>query len=283
MQVVSTIQGLRDALSWRRSGASVGLVVTKGNLHQGHTALIGASLAHNAFTIVTSYAGPNLFFDQESYQRYPHNAEQDQDLLADIGVDVLFKPVEGELYPRGYRDLVRVGLPRIGIGAAQSAEHGYSTELLTLLLKLCHIVQPQTLVYGEKHFQQLFLTELMLRDFNLPTRVHRVPVVRDTDGLAIATRNQQLSAAERQQAPILYRTLSDVGSALQNGARSYGKLEQTARVALRGAGLKTDYLWICDAETLEAPTADTLQFRIMGAAWIGGVRLLDNIALRVQP
>ena len=202
MQVVSTIQGLKDALSWRRSGASVGLVVTKGNLHQGHTALIGASLAHNAFTVVTSYAGPNLFFDQESYQRYPHSAEQDQELLSDLGVDVLFKPVEGELYPRGYEDLIRVGLPRIGVNGARPAEHSYSTELVTLMLKLCNIIQPQTLVYGEKHFQQLFLIELMLRDFNLPTRVYRVPVVRDSDGLAIATRNQLLTPSERHQSSI---------------------------------------------------------------------------------
>jgi pantoate--beta-alanine ligase len=273
---------LQDALSWRRSGSSVGLVVTKGNLHQGHTALIGASLAHNAFTVVTSYTGPNLFFDQESYQRYPHSAEQDQELLSDLGVDVLFKPVEGELYPRGYDDLVHVGLPRIGVSAALAAEHSYSTQLVTLVLKLCHIVQPQTLVYGEKHFQQLFLIELMLRDFNLPTRVYRVPVVRDSDGLAIATRNQLLSASERRQALVLHRTLGDVSSALHSGARSYGKLAQTARVALRGAGLKTEYLCICDAETLQPPTAETVNYRILGAAHIGSVRLLDNVALRVQ-
>lgn len=281
MQVVSTVQGLQDALSWRRSGATVGLVVTKGNLHQGHAALIGASLAHNAFTVVTSYAGPNLFFDQESYQRYPHSAEQDQEFLSDLGVDALFKPVDGELYPRGYEGLVQVGLPRIGISTALSTEHGYHTELVTLILKLCHIVQPQTLVFGEKHYQQLFLIELMLRDFNLSTRVYRVPVVRENDGLAIATRNQMLTPAERRQAPMLYRTLNDVGSALKSGARSYSKLEQTARVALRGAGLKTEYLWICDAETLQPPTADTSNYRILGAARIGGVRLLDNLAVSV--
>ena len=281
MQLVSGIQGLKDALTWRRSGSTVGLVITKGNLHQGHAALIGASLANHDLTVVASYAGPNLFYDQQSYQTYPQSTAGDRDFLEQLGVDLLFTPSEGELYPRGFSDLVKVQLPRLGPVGHHTQEYAYSTELVTLALKLCNVVQPQHLIYGEKHYQQLFYTELLLRDLNLPTSLHRVPVVRESDGLAVSTKNQSLSAAERQQAPVLKQTLADMANAIAAGARNFAKIEQTARVALRGAGFKTDYLWVCDAETLQSPDADTRHYRILGAARLGSVRLIDNLPLNL--
>ena len=281
MQLVSGIQGLKDALTWRRSGASVGLVITKGNLHQGHAALIGASLANHDLTVVASYAGPNLFFDQQSYQTYPHNVDQDREFLEDFGVDLLFAPSEGELYPRGFDELIKVSLPRLGPVGHHAQEFSYSIELVTLALKLCHIVQPQTLVYGEKHYQQLFYTELLLRDLDLPTSLRRVPVVREADGLAVSTKNQVLTAAERLQAPVLQQTLADMANAIAAGARNFSKIEQTARVALRGAGFKTDYLWVCDADTLQTPDTETRHYRILGAARLGAARLIDNLPLNL--
>ncbi|MEM6707355.1 MAG: pantoate--beta-alanine ligase [Pseudomonadota bacterium] len=278
MQVITEIQALRDALTWRRSKNSVGLVITKGSLHQGHTALIGASLAGNPITVVACYAGTNLFTDAEAAQQYPHNPKADEELLAELGVDILFRPAEADLYPDGETPRTRVDLPLLGPSAEDPAGRNHSIELVTLALKLCQIVQPQNLVYGEKHFQQLVLTRRMVQAFNLPLQVRSVPIVREPDGLAVATRNELLSSTERAQAPVLYRTLRDVGEALKDGASHLERLEQTARVALKGAGFRTDYVRICDARTLGPVTDSSRALRILGAARLGEAQLQDNIA-----
>ncbi|MGI9324528.1 MAG: pantoate--beta-alanine ligase [Pseudomonadales bacterium] len=277
MQIITTIQALRDALDWRRQNKALGLVITKGHLHGGSEALIDASVAANDLTVVASYAGAHLFFDQDAYQAHSQIPHLETARLEERGVDLLFAPGEAELYPTGHDGLTRIALPKIGCNALMGAEKVHCQELVTLVTKFCNITQPNMLILGEKHYQLLHLAERTLADLNLATQVRRVPVVREADGLVIATRNSALSELERARAPLLYQTLKDIAHAIGDGARHFDKLEQTARIALRGGHFKTEYVTICDAQTLLPPDQATQDYRILGAAHMGNVRLIDNV------
>ena len=194
---------------------------------------------------------------------------------------MLFAPSEAELYPHGSEHLTKLALPFIKNPHFTRREQTYHCDAATVWLKLINIVQPDVIYHGEKHIQQLLLFEQMVRDLHIPTRVASLPIVRHDDGLAYSVRNQFLSREERQQAPILRQTLRDVGHALTNGARNYEKLEQTARVALRGGGFQTEYVAICDARGLGTPTAEDEEFRIIGMATLGHARLTDNLLVNV--
>ncbi len=277
MQIITTIQALRDAVGWRRQHKTLGLVISKGHLHEGHQTLVQTSVAANDMTVVASYAGAHLFFDQAAFQAHSATPQHETDRLQELGVDLLFAPAESELYPRGHNGLTRISLPKIGCNALMGAEKVHCQELVTLILKFCNIITPDMLVLGEKHYQLLHLAERTLTDLNVATRVERVPVLREPDGLVIATRNHSLSQLERSRAPLLYQTLKDIAHAIGDGARHFDKLEQTARIALRGGHFKTEYVTICDAQTLLPPDQSTRDYRILGAAQMGAVRLVDNV------
>ncbi|MFK7913726.1 MAG: pantoate--beta-alanine ligase [Pseudomonadales bacterium] len=276
MQIITSIQELSDSLAWRRHAKSVGLVISKGNLHRGHRTLIETSQAACDMTVVTTFSGTELFAQDRALQP-AEPVEQNEALLEEMGVNMLFAPPFEELYPQNFAHRTKVALPRIDCNALGGAERTHCQESVTLALKLCNIIAPTLLVLGEKHYQQLHLTERALADLNHPTRVRRVPVVRETDGLLTASDNHLLSADQRKGARLLYQTLNDIGHALLSGARHFDKLEQTARIALRGGHFQTEYVAICDDHTLMPPTPETSAFRILGAASLGAVRLADNI------
>ena len=280
MQIITSIQALTDALSWRRQNKSLGLVITKGNVHAGHRALIAACVNGNDLSVVISYAGAQLFYDQQEAQTHARIDTGECALLEELGVDVLFAPKESELYPRGHSGLARIDLPPLDGRALTGADLTHCQEQVTLIIKLWNLVGANRLIFGEAHLLHLHLIEQTLADLNLPTAVQRIPVVRDSDGLVVSSRNAALSATERANASLLYQTLKDIAHAISNGARHFDKLEQTARIALRGGGFKTDYVAICDANTLQPPDQAADEFRILGAARLGNVRLIDHIYVR---
>lgn len=276
MQIITSIQELSDFLAWRRHAKSVGLIISKGNLHPGHRALIETSQATCDMTVVTTFAGTELYGKDRALQP-PESPEPNEALLEEMGVNILFAPPFEELYPDHQAQRSKVALPQIDCNAIGGAERIHCQEAVTLAIKLCNIITPTLLVLGEKHYQQLHLTERALADLNHQTRVKRVPAVREADGLLTASDNHLLSSEERSGARLLYQTLNDIGHALRSGARHFDKLEQTARIALRGGQFRTDYVAICDDRTLMSPTPETNEFRILGAASLGAVRLSDNV------
>ena len=276
MQIITSIQELSDSLAWRRHAKSVGLIIGKGKLHAGHRALIETSQASCDMTVVTTFANPDLLGDDRSLQP-TETLAPNESLLEEMGVNILFAPPFEELYPEHLAQRTKVALPQIDCNAMGGAEHGHCQESVTLAIRLCNIIAPTLLLLGEKHYQQLHLTERALTDLNHQTRVKRVPAVREADGLLTASDNHLLSSDERTGARLLYQTLNDIGHALRSGARHFDKLEQTARIALRGGQFRTEYVAICDDRTLMSPTPDTNEFRILGAASLGTVRLTDNV------
>ena len=276
MQIITSTQELSDSLAWRRHAKTVGLIISKGNLHQGHRALIEASQVACDMTVVTVFSGSELYAGEQA-QRPPEPNAQNEATLEEMGVNILFAPSFDELYPAPASGRCKIALPTIDCSALVGLERVNCQESVTLAIKLCNIVAPTLLVMGENHYQHLHLTERALTDLNHQTKVRRVPVLREDDGLLLAADNHLLSHEERNGAALLYQTLNDIGHALRSGARHFDKLEQTARVALRGGQFKTDYVVICDDQTLLAPTTDTTQFRILGAASLGSVRLADNV------
>ncbi len=150
------------------------------------------------------------------------------------------------------------------------------------MLKLLLIVQPDVLFIGEKDYQQLVLTQRMIEELALDIRVEPMPIVRDIDGVAYGKGLLRLTPDQRKLAPIVLQTLKDLAHAISNGARHYEKLEQTARVALRGGGFDTQYITVRDAQSLRLPTEDTQSFRILAAVQVGTIRLVDNIGVELQ-
>lgn len=276
MQIITSIQELSDSLAWRRHAKSVGLVISRGSLHPGQRALIEASQACCDMTVVTTLTAAELFRDTPTLGSAEPNGS-DQALLEELGVNILFAPPVEELYPQEHPLRTKVALPKIDCNALGGAERVHCQEAVTLALKLCNIILPTQLVFGEKNYQELHLIERALTDLNHPTRVRRVPIVREADGLLSASANQALTYEERQGAVLLHQTLKDISHALHSGAKNFDKLEQTARIALRGGHFKTEYVAICDDQTLLPPTPATAHFRILGAASLGTVRLTDNL------
>ena len=191
----------------------------------------------------------------------------------------MFAPSHEELFPLGVTDYVGVRLPVVAdeLSGTQRAE--VVEAKATVMLKLLLIIQPNVLLYGEKNYPQLVVTERMIQELSLDIRIVRVPVVRDFDGVALGSGLQHLPPDQRKNAGIVHQTLNDLAHAISNGARNYSKLEQTARVAMRGGSLETDYVAIRDADTLQTPTEKSASLRILTAAKLGPMRIVDNIGV----
>lgn len=279
MQTLKTLADVQGALDWRRREKLLGLVSSMGNLHGDDIALLKTCREEVDLSVLSLYVNPLLFTDHDAFAAFPRNTGNDARVAEDVGVDYLLTPGDSELFPRGPTQATRIALPP----SLQERLLGRDRERLgdhaLLLLKLCNLVRPDRLYVSEKHFQLFHLMRLLLRDFNLDVAIRSCPVARDPDDVALGPELEQLTADERKRAPILHQTLEDVGIALDKGARNFAGLEQTARVALRGGGFQVDYVAIRDEQTLEHPSTQTRQVRILAAAGLGLARLVDNIGV----
>ncbi len=278
LQTVTTIEELRHTIeAWRRAGETVGLVPTMGALHEGHLALVRHSRAKATRTCATLFVNPAQFGEGEDFDVYPRGEAEDAAKLEKEGVELLFKPEAGEIYPPGFATQVRVE----GLGDILEGEFrpGFFTGVATVVTKLLMQALPDFAVFGEKDFQQLQVIRRLTRDLDIPVGIEAVPTVREADGLALASRNAYLTEAERKIAPVLFGTISQVA---ENVARGAGGAEQAAwgeRQLALGGFTKIDYLSVRDAETLD-PVADASNpARVLAAAWLGKTRLIDNVAV----
>ena len=273
METVRTIQSLRAAL---RGAARVGLVPTMGNLHDGHMALVDASVKRFDFTVVTIFVNPLQFGPNEDFDNYPRTLPADTAKLESAGVDLVFAPPVKEVFPPGSQT-VKVTLPSLSRLLCGRSRPGHFDGVATVVAKLFNIVGSDHAFFGEKDWQQLTLIQSMVRYLSIPTNVIGVPTVRARDGLALSSRNGYLSDAERAVAPTLYRTLCSLRDAIGHGDRRYRVLERHGRDALADAGFDVDYLAVRDAMTLRTPRAESERLRILAAARLGKARLIDNI------
>lgn len=275
-QVVSSIEEIRAAVGLARSGGlSVGLVPTMGALHEGHLALIRRSVAENGRSVVTLFVNPTQFNDKSDLAKYPRDFDADLDACSRAGVDWLFAPSLETMYPQ--EPLTTVDVPALTQNLCGPYRPGHFRGVATVCAKLFAIAPADRAYFGEKDYQQLAVVRRMVRDLDISIEIVGVSTVREPDGLALSSRNVRLSAAERAAAPVLYRALC---AARDSNERDSAKLVELARGVIAAEPLaRIEYLEIVDPETIAPAASVDVERRMAIAAWFGGVRLIDNIAL----
>ncbi len=278
MQVFSTIEMLRKRVQgWREAGRRIGFVPSMGNLHAGHLALLKEAARHSERIVASIFVNPLQFDQQDDLDAYPRTLDNDIAQLQKLGVDAVFTPDEASLYPQGRDAITRVevsGLSGILEGAARP---GHFAGVTTVVAKLFNCVQPDLAVFGEKDFQQLLLVRRLVADLNMPIEIIGLPTVRETDGLALSSRNQHLNAEQRKLAPQLYQQLQSVRASVLEGNCDYAALEQATVEDLESLGFEPDYVAIRDADWLSVPNKTTQNQVILMAARLGQTRLIDNL------
>lgn len=272
MQLIHTIAELRAHL---RGISDVVFVPTMGNLHQGHLDLVRIARQHGRFVVVSIFVNPLQFGVNEDYSKYPRTLEQDCKMLEQCGVDAVFAPGERDLYPQPQQ--VTVDLPHVANELCGAFRPGHFRGAATVVLKLFNIVQPQSAVFGKKDYQQLYLIRRMTAQFNLPIEIIGGETVRAADGLALSSRNQYLSVAERTEAVFLYQSLVDIRRAIMDGAMDFLELERQATEMLTKRGWQVDYVAIRAQSDLAEPAANERDLVILAAARLGQTRLIDNL------
>jgi len=253
------------------------LVPTMGALHSGHLALISEARKRADRVAASIFVNPAQFGEGEDFGRYPRREADDARMLEDAGCDLLWMPSVADIYPAGFATKVRVG----GVSERWEGEArpGHFEGVATVVAKLLLAVRPDAALFGEKDFQQLAVIRRMVADLGIPVEVVGVPTVRETDGLALSSRNAYLSPDERARAVALPKALKAARDAIRDGS-AVGAAVKSAKQSLVDAGfLRIDYLALVDAETLEPLDAPQGDMRLIAAAAIGTTRLIDNVAV----
>lgn len=289
MQQVTEVSKLRAILkTWRKGGQSVAFVPTMGNLHTGHLKLIETARAFGDRVVVSIFVNPLQFSPGEDFESYPRTLDEDNRKLSQAGVDLLFSPSSEAVYPGGVPNArnksrpvstqVSVpGLSRILCGAFRP---GHFDGVTTVVAKLFNLVQPDMAVFGKKDYQQWVLIRRMVEDLNFPIKILGVDTVREPGGLALSSRNQYLSDDEKQIAPLLYGTLSEVGDAIRQGRTDYAHLQSEAMVRLERAGFQPEYVEVRNADDLSVAKGENRDIVVLAAARLGTARLIDNLEIQ---
>lgn len=279
-KVIRDVAGMREiARGWQRAGDVVGAVPTMGALHEGHLSLIRAAKIECTRVIVTIFVNPKQFNNADDLAKYPRTEAADLALLNAAGVDVLFAPTPDQVYPAGFATTVTVS--GVATPLEGSARPGHFDGVATVVTKLFGMTQADRAYFGQKDWQQLQVVRRMTADLNLPTEVVGCETLRENDGLAMSSRNARLDARNRAVAPALYTALQHAAAQLRAGNET--ALIQCAKSLLNAGFDEVDYVETRDAQTLAPIAAHALNpnqpARLLAAAWLGGVRLIDNIAV----
>jgi len=281
MQVAKTV---REVRAWtklaRADGKTIGFVPTMGYFHEGHLSLMRRAKAECDLCVVSLFVNPTQFGPSEDFLRYPRDFARDAAMAESVGVDLLFAPEVEEMYPEGYQTYVEVTeVTRRLEGAARP---GHFRGVATVCTKLFNIVQADRAYFGKKDYQQLKVIQRMVKDLNIPTEIVPCETVREPDGLAMSSRNVYLKPDERQAATVLYRALCAGRDAILAGERDAKKVKVLVEQVIATEPLvKTEYVDVADAETLEPLTDLQGQVLISLAARVGVARLIDNITATV--
>lgn len=276
MQILRTVGELRTRVrGWKADGRQVGVVPTMGALHEGHMSLVRAAKRGCDRVIVTIFVNPMQFNNPDDLAKYPRTEDHDAAMLAAEGVDLLFAPLPDEVYPKGFASKVSVtGITAPMEGAMRP---GHFDGVATVVAKLFGMTQADRAYFGQKDWQQLQVVKRMVADLNLPVEVVGCETIREHDGLAMSSRNVRLDPLSRAQAPALYKVMTRAATALRDGGAPAAVLGQ-AREDLRLAGFtEVEYIDLRTAAMLDPMEVLDAPARLLAAAWIGGVRLIDNI------
>lgn len=280
---MKTIRTIRDMKTVRREygGQTVGLVPTMGYLHAGHLSLVEASVKANDATFVSIFVNPTQFAPTEDFTQYPRDLERDEALLNELGTDLVFYPSAEEMYPPGHS--THVDVEKYNAVLCGQSRPTHFRGVATVVLKLFNILTPTRAYFGQKDAQQAILLKRMTADLHLDTVIHVQPIVRDTDGLALSSRNIYLSPAEREAALHLPRTLDAAKAQIDDGLENVFEITAIIRDGLKHSPLLTiDYVEVVTLDGLEpfpghaVDPADTL---VAAAVRVGKTRLIDNFIL----
>jgi pantoate--beta-alanine ligase len=279
MKTLRTVEQLRAALvPDRREGLTIGLVPTMGALHEGHLSLIERAREQCDRVVVSLFVNPAQFNERADLERYPRDEQHDAELAAAAGADVLFAPSVEEVYPAGFATTVEVlGVSERLEGALRGPEHFRGVS--TVVAKLLCMAMPDVAYFGQKDAQQVVVIRRLAADLNLPVRIEALPTVRESDGLALSSRNTLLTAQDRSRALALPAALNAATTLAGGGERSTAALLDAAREAMRPFEVEPEYLALVDPDTLEPLASLESEALLAVAARVGEVRLIDNTIL----
>jgi pantoate--beta-alanine ligase len=281
LKIIHTIAGLQKELEEHRSrNKTIGFVPTMGALHEGHVSLIDMARIENHISVCSIFVNPTQFNDPKDLERYPRPLKEDEKLLRKAGCDVLFIPSVQEMYPGGDYTTLNEDFGNLDKVMEGKARPGHFAGMITIVSKLLNAVKPDSAYFGSKDFQQLTLVRYFVKRHNLPINVVSCPIIRDTDGLAMSSRNRLLSEEERKHAALIPQTMNKVKEMW--GAKSIAEIKQFVADEFTKVGfLKLDYFEISYTDTLVAVEEPVKSEPIVAciAAFAGKIRLIDNITL----
>ena len=272
MDVIHTVAEVRARL---RDEPSIVLVPTMGNLHPGHLSLVELARQHGRCVVASVFVNRLQFEPGGDFDRYPRTLEHDAGLLVRAGCNVVFAPGEEELYPEPQE--VRITPPKSAEQLCGDFRLGHFEGVLTVVAKLFHIVAPHTAIFGAKDYQQLHVIRAMERQLNFGIRIVAGPTIREADGLALSSRNGYLTHKERARAPRLHQNLKRIKDLIGGGRSDFEALLQSAVDDLTADGWKVDYVALRNRAKLEKPGPGDRELVVLGAAWLGKTRLIDNL------
>lgn len=282
MIIIEQIGALRTQIkAWRKAGETIVFVPTMGNLHAGHLALVKRAQELGSKVVVSIFVNPTQFDRKEDLAAYPRTLAEDCAQLQALGTDMVFTPTPELMYPGGGL-ATKVEVPGISQLLEGASRPGHFTGVSTVVCKLFNLVQPDVAVFGEKDFQQLMLIRQMVRDLDMDIRIEGLPTVREVDGLAMSSRNGYLTSEERKTAPEFNRILRVVVDALHKGRQDYASLQEEAMKSLELKGFRPDYVEIRRVIDLQPPKIGDVELVVLGSAWLGKARLIDNIPVRIE-
>ncbi len=279
MRIVRTVAEMQSVCRGLRTGGSLlGFVPTMGALHEGHLSLVRRARSECDAVVASIFVNPLQFAAGEDFAKYPRTFEEDCRSLEVERVDVLFAPDATEMYPNG--SVTTVTVSEVGDRLDGASRPGHFTGVATVVAKLFHVVGPTRAYFGQKDAAQLAVLRQMVRDLNFEVELVGCAIVRDTDGLALSSRNKYLSAIERKHALVLHRTLLRLERMIAEGERQSIALVQKGMETLNAeAGIRVDYLAIVDANTLLPVTSVETGTLVAVAAYVGSTRLIDNFGV----
>ncbi|HAC14814.1 MAG TPA: pantoate--beta-alanine ligase [Bacteroidetes bacterium] len=303
MQIIHKITQLRESLSpSRKEGLRIGLVPTMGALHDGHLKLIREARKHCDIVVVSIFVNPTQFGPSEDLDKYPRTLDSDAQLCENEHVDYVFAPSVAEIYPDD--NYLQIQINKLADNLCGASRPGHFNGVLQVVNKFFQIVQPDEAFFGQKDIQQFVLIQTMVDEFNIPVILHAIPTVRESDGLALSSRNRYLSSADRDIASNFYASLQDIKNKLELLVDEWSQQAEDSNVEFNRAvnrynntlkqlqvkikfhedklteiGFKIDYLEVVDFKTLqpvESPS-EVVKFIVAGAVYLGNTRLIDNI------
>ena len=290
MQIVNTAHELSQALAQQ---SAIAFVPTMGNLHAGHIQLVELAKTKDAYVVVSIFVNPLQFGANEDLSKYPRTLEADLEKLQAAGADIVFTPTEQEMYPdfdatsNSSHQSFTINLPSVANELCGAIRPGHFSGMATVVLKLFNLVffngaKTKIAIFGKKDFQQLFIIRDMVKQFNLPIEIVAGDTRRESDGLAMSSRNGYLTPAQKLEAPRLYRALGLLVDAIKKGHTDFAALETQTQQFLTQLGWIVDYISIRSAETLLPASKTDLKLVVLGAARQGTTRLIDNIEFTLK-